>query len=223
MGSFATARRDPLVDAADARPGLAARVGALNPVVRQPNTWTGLLVLTLAVVVVWQHPISQHLGTAATSDTTAAVTAAAAAPAVTDVADAAETAGAAPPRPGQHDGPRIAVHAPRDPFRALVSPTGATLAPVTIHLRHPRRPSAGPKPPGNAGSTPAASPGRQCAAVHVVHSGESLWSIASDHLATLGYSSVTSTWHAVYAANHKAIGSSPGSLAVGTRLCLPSA
>jgi Tfp pilus assembly protein FimV len=56
-----------------------------------------------------------------------------------------------------------------------------------------------------------------------VRAGDSLWSISEQNLAKLGYRTVTPAWHAVYAANQKAIGSSPGSLSVGTRLCLPSA
>jgi hypothetical protein len=215
MRNLATTRQARDGDEAEPRAGLAGRLASINPVLRQPNTWTGALVLALAVVVVGQHPIAQRLGTAAPRET-----AATAAPATAGQADVALTSNAAPPVPAGHpDAQRVVVHAPRDPFRALVTPNGAARAPVTIQLTHPHKPGSGPNPPSGHGTSPAG----RCASVHVVRVGESLWSISQDNLAKLGYRTVTPAWHAVYTANRKAIGSSPGSLAVGTRLCLPSA
>jgi len=56
----------------------------------------------------------------------------------------------------------------------------------------------------------------------VVVAGESLWSIAQQHVNKTGHGSTAHYWHRIYAANHSAIGANPSQLAIGISLCLPA-
>jgi hypothetical protein len=245
----------------------ARALATVRPWLREPNAWSALLVLMLAVIVVWQHPISRAIGTAAPRQ---AVTAMQSLPVTATV----------PMTPVLRRGTpwgqagRSARHAARDPFHPLIAGSGSAAAPVVGRLRNPLAvgpitPAGQPQPQQAAASgaatprtprtprTQQTAPARQaqppliqpqpqsstqppaqpqthkqtprpseatasCPSIHVVRSGESLWSISQGLL--MGghrFSSVTSAWHALCAANRSQIGSNPSLLLVGQHLCLP--
>jgi nucleoid-associated protein YgaU len=67
-----------------------------------------------------------------------------------------------------------------------------------------------------------ASSGGSCPDVHVVRAGESLWSIAQQHVNQTGHGNTNSYWHRIYHANSQLIGANPSQISVGLHLCLPS-
>lgn len=168
---------------------------------RQPNTWTAGLLLTLAVTVGWHHAIARGIGT----ESTAAA-----------AADVSVSELIAPEQPIAALDPTVATravaakpvptHAPVDPFGPLVAADGSLQAPAAI------RPAGRHVRAQTARSAPAAAASGGCAHPYVVRSGDSLWAIAAG---------ASTTWHKVYAANHAVIGSDPGYLVAGQKLCLP--
>src|SRR5579875_311981 len=183
---------------------------------REPTTWTGILLVVLAVVVAAQHPIARAIGTA--GGTAPRVVAAAPPPA------AQRPVAARPPLSPRPSVP-VARHAPLDPFRALVAADGSLREPQTITMPGSGRWKAGPTPKQIAAkraSRRAAATrgpgGGSCPAVHVVRAGESLWSIAQTHVKATGHAS----WQQIYQLNRSVIGANPDQLTVGTHLCLPT-
>jgi nucleoid-associated protein YgaU len=67
-----------------------------------------------------------------------------------------------------------------------------------------------------------ASSSGSCPDVHVVRAGESLWSIAQQHVNQTGHGNTNSYWHRIYHANSQLIGANPSQISVGLHLCLPS-
>jgi resuscitation-promoting factor RpfA len=164
-------------------------------------------VLATGVVLLARHPIAHLLGTEvdASPVTTVATT-----PAPSRVLAQA----------GSLTLPMAAVptHAPRDPFRALVSAGGKVLAPVAVV---PAKAATAP-----AASTPApapATPSPACTGTtHRVAAGETLWSIAARTVRSSDSGRVTVAWHHIYAANRGALGADPALLHVGESLCVPT-
>jgi hypothetical protein len=192
---------------------LAKRVvSTASPRLSQPNTWSIGLVAVLALVLVFQGSIAQLLGTAAHNARIAATGTG---------AEHVTTGGGSAVTP-VHPVKEAPKHAPVDPFRPLVASDGSLVASQTIHVGKNGQPSttttkSGPSKSGHGrGATNA-----DCAAVHVVTAGESLWSIAQGLAATTGRS-VNATWVALLDDNRATIGANPDLLAVGEKLCLPT-
>jgi hypothetical protein len=190
----------------------------------EPITWTVILVGVLIAILGAHDRIARAIGTAAPS---AAVVSTATALSTTanPPVSLASTGGAAP---AQAVAP-LPNRAPRDPFRALVSPTGTQRPVVALtpikgqsHGTLPTAPPAAPQGTSN-GTSPGATPttSSNCADGHVVRAGESLWSMAQQHVNKTGQGNVTNYWHRIYAANHQAIGANPSLIMVGVTLCLP--
>jgi hypothetical protein len=204
---------------------------SLGPRLGQPGVLTGMLVVLLLVVVVWQHPLAKALGTEKVVPTLNPATPA--------------TVSAAPPNLPVRTHPRgwhkLPHTTPRDPFKALLAASAATSTGTTQSASAATGSAAtgtgtgagtgtgtgsggstqgSGSHGGHAGST---SPSGRCFATHVVAPGESLWSISNDRLLSHGFSSVNKAWHALYAANRSTIGSDPSYLLVGEKLCLPKA
>jgi hypothetical protein len=213
---LSAARRERYVDETARWPEwvtvCAKRVAMAGPRLRQPETWSVLLVALLAVIVVWQQPLSKAIGTAGPKALHAA--SATTLPAVQSPPLSA-LAPATPTRP-------VVTHAPRDPFRPLVGTNGVVRAPVTIRLPHHGVIASAPHQGSSHRTPPPSGVSAGCSAVHVVVAGESLWSISQHTLMGRGYGSVTTAWHALYAANQTRIGSNPSYLSIGERLCLPA-
>jgi 5'-nucleotidase/UDP-sugar diphosphatase len=209
----------------------------------EPMPWTFVLVVVLLAILGFHNRIAREIGTAAppTEGTVAALSTAANPPVglvSSPIADAAEAGAPLPNR------------APRDPFQALVSAAGARVPAVALPIGkahshaapHHKLPQAplGDSPPASHGSSPAAPTGThpitshdgsgasssagsgQCAAVHVVKAGESLWSIAQQHVNVTGHGHTAKYWHRIYSANHQLIGANPSQLSIGLHLCLPA-
>jgi nucleoid-associated protein YgaU len=188
-------------------PSIAARrvTGALH----EPNAWTVGIVVATGAVLLARHPIAHLLGTEVDS------------PPATTVATVA-----APPR-AQAQAPALSLpvvtvptHAPRDPFRALVSAGGKVLAPAAA----PVQAASAPAPSTPAPSTPApAAPGSTCTGTsHRVVAGDTLWSIAARSVRSNDSDRVTIAWHRIYAANRSTLGADPALLHVGASLCVPA-
>ena len=162
----------------------------------EPNAWTVGILLTTSVLVMARHPIARALGTEVP-----------AAPTVTT---------SAPSRPHPVvNAPTLAVpvvsaptHAPRDPFRALVTAGGKVLAPAEIN---PTR--ATPVPVPTVSSCTGTS--------HRVVAGDTLWTLAARAVGTSASGRVTVAWHRLYDANRAVVGADPSVLRVGVALCVP--
>jgi hypothetical protein len=205
---------------------------SIGPRLAQPGVLTGIMVMLLFVVVVWQHPLAKALGTEKTIPPLTPTS-------LTPVASAAppNSAAAAASKAG-HKLPKT--H-PRDPFNASMASSGGTAAvgtsPTTTQAVQSTTSGTTTGPAtgtgtgtgtgtvvhhhhhGSSGSSPAPA---GCSASHVVKPGESLWSIANDRLLGHGFHNVDTAWHALYAKNRSTIGSNPNYLVAGERLCLPS-
>lgn len=169
----------------------------------EPNAWTVGVVLATGVVLIARHPIARALGTETPAH-----------PLVTTEAPAR-------PHPVPH-APSLALsavavptHAPRDPFRALMTSSGQVLAPVEGAAAPPKTTR-----PAVAAPTPAST---SCTGTsHRVVAGDTLWTLAARAVRTSDTDRVTLAWHRLYAANRAAIGPNPAVLQVGTALCLPT-
>src|SRR3954465_2014699 len=187
---------------ATARPDGWRRVGgSLN----EPNAWTVGVVLATGVVLIARHPIARALGT----ETPARPLVTAEAPARTHTVTHAPSLALS--------GPAVPTHAPRDPFRALVTAAGKVLAPV----------DATAAPPAVAGKVvPAPTPASVSASCtgrsHRVVAGDTLWTLAARTVRSSDSARVTVAWHRLYAANRAAVGANPSVLQVGSALCLPT-
>jgi hypothetical protein len=187
-------------------------VSTASPRLGQANTWSIGLVAVLALLLVFQGPIAQILGTAAHNARIAA--------SGTSAKHVATRGGSA--TTSTHPIQEAPKHAPVDPFRPLVASDGSLVAPQTIHVGKNGKPGtvtthSGPSKSGHGGTTTTSG----CSAFHVVTSGESLWSIAQGLVGTSGRS-VDATWVALLNANRTTIGANPDLLAVGEKLCLPT-
>jgi nucleoid-associated protein YgaU len=202
----------------------ASRPAAAEPARRrlpvawnEPSLWTIVLVVVLIAILGAHARIARLLGTARPTTAPVAVQAplsAAIAPVSLASTEATTHAPAAAP---------IATHAPRDPFRALVSSTGARVPAVALPVSNghalplPHHGSNGTSTSSPTSTTPAG-----CAAGHIVQTGDSLWSIAAQHVKETGRGDIDSVWHRIYAANRGKIGDQPSVLPVGIKLCLPT-
>ena len=183
----------------------------------EPNTWTVGVLLATGLVLLARHPIAHLLGTEVDSAPTPVV---ATAPVQSHLAvrSVPSLALSAP----------VPTHAPRDPFRALVSASGKVLA------AKPAVPAAGeaasavavpaPVAPPATAVTPAApavvSP--TCTGTtHRVVAGDTLWTIAARAVRSNDSNRVTLAWHRIYSANRDSLGSNPSLLKVGASLCVP--
>src|SRR3954452_113612 len=185
---------------ATARPdGWLRVVGSLN----EPNVWTVGVVLATGVVLIARHPIARALGT----ETPAHPLVTAAAPArphpVPHASSLALSAVAVP------------THAPRDPFRALMTSAGQVLAPVEAA-------AAAPPTTRNAAPTPTPASTSCTGRSHRVAAGDTLWTLAARAVRSSDTARVTVAWHRLYAANRAAVGPDPSVMQVGTTLCVPT-
>ena len=179
----------------------------------QPEPWTVAVLLITGIVVIGRHPLARMIGTEVDGSTTAPSVVATSAPVVPTTASTAAPAAAALEA--------VPTHAPRDPFRSLVSAGGAVLAPeaitagagTTTAVHQPSTPTT---------TKPAAGGGSTCAGTaHTVVSGDTLWTIAARAVKSADTQRVTVAWHRIYQANRPPL-SDPGMLPVGTKLCLPA-
>jgi nucleoid-associated protein YgaU len=215
-----------------------SRQRAIGPALRgltshwnEPMPWTFVLVVVLLAILGFHNRIARELGTAAPVQGTVTTLSSADNPPVNLVAgDNPAAAQVAAPLP---------THAPRDPFQALVSTAGnrVPVAPLQFGnagtgAKSRGAGSAGHKSTsgttgqhGTAGGHQGAAGGAttaSCPDVHIVRAGESLWSIAQQHVNKTGHGgSAASYWHRIYAANQQAIGANPSQLSIGLHLCLP--
>ena len=167
----------------------------------EPNVWTVGVILATGVVIMARHPIARLLGTEVP------VT-----PAVTTPAPIRHEATAAPALTL----PVVAAptHAPRDPFRVLVTSGGKVLAPVAA------TPTAS-RPAAVTPATPTSTATSCTGGTHRVVAGDTLWTIAARTVRSSDTDRVTLAWHRLYAANRSVIGANPAILQVGDSLCLP--
>jgi nucleoid-associated protein YgaU len=211
-----------------ARPYDGRAVGAVAPAttavlrravgtLHEPNAWTAGILLTLGVAVIARHPIARALGTEV--DT----------PVVTSPVATAPARPASVPAPAVAAAPVVAVpmHAPRNPFAALISTTGEALAPQpAVASKTP------PAPPSfvdrsqaatsRVPTSPTPSPTSCSGQIHRVVAGDTLWSLAARAVRSTDSSRVTIAWHRLYDVNRAAVGSNPSLLQVGSAVCLPS-
>ena len=100
-------------------------------------------------------------------------------------------------------------HAPRDPFRALITAGGKVLAPAEV----------GATPVTTTTHAPAA---RSCSGtLHRVVAGDTLWTLAARAVRSSASDRVTVAWHRLYDANRAVVGADPSALRVGVALCVP--
>lgn len=186
----------------------------------EPNTWTVGIVLATGLVLLARHPIAHLLGTEVDSTPTPIV-------ATTPVQHHA----ALTPAPSLALTAPVPTHAPRDPFRALVSAGGKVLAAQAVAAPAAASAvSAAPvKPATPVATTPTATrptattPGAACTGTtHRVVAGDTLWTIAARAVRSTDSDRVTIAWHRIYAANRDSLGSNPSLLKVGASLCLPN-
>jgi nucleoid-associated protein YgaU len=172
---------------------------------REPELWIAVLLVVLIVTLTGHDRIMAAIGT---------TTAPAPTPFRASPDRAAMVSFPLPAGPLVPDsGAPLPDRAPRDPFRALVLPSGQrrVIAPmVATHGSHTSR------------HTPAAARLSGCASSYVVKAGDSLWSIAARETTATGVPALARASQRIYRANHNAIGTEPNLLYVGTRLCLPS-
>src|SRR4051812_33728258 len=173
-------------------------VGSLN----EPNAWTVGVVLATGVVLLARHPIARAIGTEA--------------PVLSLVT--AESPARTHPVP---HAPSLALsavgvtHAPRDPFRALITSGGKVLAPVEA-------PAGARTTAGKAVATPTPVSASCAGTPHRVEAGDTLWTLAARAVRTSDTARVTVAWHRLYAANRSAVGPNPSVLQVGSALCVPN-
>lgn len=194
-------------------PAPSSALGRVTGTLHEPNAWTVGILLATGVVLLARHPIAHLLGTEVDVSTPAVATSQApAAPRPSAFAPSLSLPVAAAP-----------THAPRDPFRALVTAGGRVLAPETATVPTPAAagaPAAAVAPP----ATPAAhAASASCAGTtHRVVAGDTLWTIAARAVRTPDSGRVTLAWHRIYAANRGVLGSDPALLQIGESLCVPT-
>ena len=209
-GSGAEADLLQVTAAAFAHPWASTQTTPSRPAARrrlvgtlyEPNTWTVGVVLATGVVLIARHPIARAIGTE--SPTRPLVT----------------TEAPARPHPVSH-APSLALsavavptHAPRDPFRALMTSAGTVLAPVEAAARPTTtRPAVVPPTAASMSCTGTS---------HRVVAGDTLWTLAARAVRSSDTDRVTLAWHRLYAANRAAVGPNPAVMQVGTTLCLPT-
>ena len=211
--SYAHAWAPPRAAVAPAAPtGMRRLAGTLH----EPNAWTVGVLLATGIVVIARHPIAQALGTE--------VSARPLAPAVTTSAPRhLATAGSLSVPLPELAAP---THAPRDPFRALVTTAGKLLTPEVMAPATAAASAAVPATPAAAATAPAAAPttaaGTCTGTSHRVVAGDTLWTLAARAVRSADTNRVTLAWHRLYDANRTTVGADPSLLRVGATLCLPS-
>jgi nucleoid-associated protein YgaU len=206
--AFALAQPRRAVPTAVAPAAATARLRRVTGTWSEPEPWTVAVLLVTGVVVIARHPLAQLIGTEpAPTPTVAPVVATAPATATLPVPEAAAGAAAV----------SVPTHEPRDPFRALVNASGRVLAPEAVT---PAR-AATPAEAASAPAASAAATGACAGTPYTVRSGDTLWAIAAQSVASTNGKKVEVRWHRVYADNRSAIGADPSLLPVGVRLCLP--
>lgn len=185
-----------------------ARLRRVTGTWSEPEPWTVAVLLITGVVVIARHPIAQLIGTEAEPVSVSAPV----------VATAPAASAPAPAVAAGATAVSVPTHAPRDPFRALVSASGRVLPPDTAAVA---RPAAAAKPSGT--STVGGAAAGTCAGTsYTVRSGDTLWAIAASSVGSTGGKQVEVRWRRVYAENRAVIGADPALLPVGVRLCLPA-
>jgi len=192
---------------------LRRAVGTLH----EPNAWTAGIVLALGVAVIARHPIARALGTEV------------------DTPSVPLTVATAPAHPAPVHGPAVAAapviavatHAPRNPFAALITTTGAALAPqpATASNTPPGPPSFVDQTPAVTSRVPAPSvpsPTSCSGQIHRVAAGDTLWSLAARAVRSTDSGRVTIAWHRLYDVNRATVGPNPSLLQVGSAVCVPS-
>lgn len=183
--------------------GLRRVVGTLH----EPNAWTVGVVLATGLVLIARHPLARALGTEAPVPPVVATEAPARPHSVMSAPSLTLPVAAVP------------THAPRDPFRALVTAAGKVLTPVDLTAAMPGAPRV--SPPTTAAVTPVASVASCTGTRHRVAAGDTLWTIAARAVRSSDTDRVTIAWHRLYADNRGVIGSNPAVLQVGQSLCVP--
>ena len=191
--------------------GLLKVTGTLH----EPNTWTVGVLLVTGLVLLARHPIAHLLGTEADP-----------APLPTVATSPVQPHSATASAPSLALAVPVPTHAPRDPFRALVSAGGKVLAAPAAPVPAAARPAVPAAPAAPAAPVravvPATSPTATCTGTtHRVVAGDTLWTIAARAVRTNDSSRVTIAWHRIYAANRDTLGSNPSLLQVGESLCVP--
>jgi nucleoid-associated protein YgaU len=196
-------------------PATATAAAALRRVTgtwSQPEPWTVAVLLVTGVMVIARHPIAKMIGTEAETPP-AEPSVVATAPAVPVTAGQGAAAALAP----------APTHAPRDPFRALVTAGGAVLAPEAAGARIPTTGQVAHPQHSRPATSGTGTGGVTCAGTgYTVVSGDTLWTIAAHAVRSADGNRVTVAWHRIYRANRPSLGSDPSVLAVGTKLCVPS-
>lgn len=184
----------------------------------QPEAWTVALLLATGVVVIARHPLAKMIGTEVDPAPVVPAVVATAPPAVAGTAPSAAVGAAVPAAP---------THAPRDPFRALVSAGSDVLAPPAAPAAASGGATAVTTPPPaptrhHAAPAPAAGATSCSGATHTVVSGDTLWSIAARAVKSGDTGTVTLAWHRIYSVNRAEVGADPSLLPVGATLCIPA-
>lgn len=196
----------------------------------EPEPWIIAVLLVTGIAVIGRHPIARAIGTEA-DDTTLTPSVVATAPPAPTHAASAPAAVAAP----------VPTHLPRNPFRALVSASGAVVAPevaqaatgaakAAVQQSAPATTTAPtitlPNTTSPATTSPATVPAAASATcagtTHTVVAGDSLWTLAAKIVKSNDTAKINVEWHRIYRANTPPLGPNPSLLPVGTKLCLPS-
>lgn len=180
----------------------------------QPQGWTVALLLATGVVVIARHPLAKMIGTEADPAPVVPAVVATAPPAVTGTGPSAAAAAAVPAAP---------THAPRDPFRALVSAGAGVLAPPAAAAAAPAAEApASTASPRHASAPPAPVTASCTGTTHRVVPGDTLWALAARAVKSADTGTVTVAWHRIYSANRTQVGPDPSLLPVGATLCIPA-
>ena len=198
MGAVAPAPSSP--------PAVRRATGSLH----EPNAWTVGILLATGVVLLARHPIARLLGTEVDSSRVSTVATVPAPSRVQSHAPSLSLPVAAVP-----------THAPRDPFRALVTAGGKVLAPVAA-VASPTTTAPASVASAPPASVPLSATSTCTGTTHRVRAGDTLWSIAGRAVHSSDSDRVTLAWHRIYAANRGALGADPGLLRVGESVCVPA-
>ena len=178
------------------------------------------MLLATGVAVIARHPIARAIGTEQDQPTLTPSVVATTPPSFTT--QTAPSVGAlVAPAP---------THAPRDPFRSLITAGQAILGPTSVGVLATNPVGAVTSPVASAATPPATSTSGSPAAsastctgtVHRVVVGDTLWSIAAKAVKSSDTGRVNVAWHRIYAANTPPLGDNPSLVPVGAKLCIPS-